>query len=192
MIISIQCSAVWLTALLLWTRGPVSLCIMLWAGLAILLIRVLSTVFCWKLRFQLSVLRLRFKFSSPKYSICIWSMHAASVGKSDLASSGSHHFCCSHRSSIRCRVGTAVCSQGPERVGERRTFPHPAAPASPPPFGVTLSSVEHHEQCLVLAVPLWLLPVWCVPSFYSLWECDIFPADKGSWNFSWKIIQVYA
>lgn len=86
-------------------------------------------------------------------------MCAAGVGKSDLASSGSHHFCCSHRSSVRCHVGAAVRSQGPERIGESSTFPHPAAPASPPPLGVTLSSVEHHEQCLAVAVPLWLLPV---------------------------------
>lgn len=161
MVISIQHSAVWLTALLFWTRGPVTVHIMLWAGLSVLLIRVKYS-FLLQIKVSVICLPLSFQFSCPKYSICFWSMHTASVGKLDFTSSGSHHFCCSRWNSVCCCAEIAVCSQGPEHACESSTFLHPTAswarrvppvPTSPPSFRVTLDVTEW--TCNVLFYQCW-------------------------------------
>lgn len=94
---AIQHSAAWLTALCFWTAGPVALCVTLWAGLLILLIRVkysfllqitVSKVICSSSR--LSIFKSTMEYLLLKHA---YSKHGC-ISPKCFTSSGFWSLCC--------------------------------------------------------------------------------------------------
>lgn len=272
---SIQHSAAWLTALRFWTAGPVAVCIRLWTGLFILLIRVkyslllqitVSKVICSSSRLSIFKSTMEYLLLKHAYS------KRGCISPKCFASSGSWSLCCSvsacalpgrgahvlpsteapwcpsppsavtppvrncfvHSEGARLWARSApitsslsknsfglpssyrdgLCSRGirpcqqPLGRGSLRAprgslgwSPHaksnPAGHQSRLPMALWCRPsvlTKHSVKFLTPAAAVRLPQGWFVSSSYSVseWYIYIYPADKGSWNFSWKIIQVYA